>query len=319
MRNEALAIQAKACRLPVRRGQRSGEGSGPAGDSLPVAGVVEMEDMRGRERHDPQADDQGADGQNPLAGRTIMGGKPGGFVDTKDLAADADGHQNCAENEREPSHGVPLYPIWSGCGKRELRRPGHQGNTAARQAMARCGKGIQMKAIERGAVLLGLAVLMAGGPAGWSQQAAPAAGPPKAQEAAPEENPNTVKVEPVGHLFSEDESNLKDYWPAVASRTQETWVAVMPAMAKPPRSAGGQVKIEAVLHTDGRVTNLRFEDRSGQGPLDRAAWTAIVRSVPYDAFPSGISADQATVRFTFIYNGGGAANIVPGGHVDTPR
>lgn len=78
---------------------------------LPMAGVVEMEDMRGRKGNDPQADHQRADGQDPFASRTVMGSQPGGLADTKDLSANANDHQKGAESEGEPSHGVPLYPI----------------------------------------------------------------------------------------------------------------------------------------------------------------------------------------------------------------
>lgn len=159
--------------------------------------------------------------------------------------------------------------------------------------------------------------LLAGPPAGWAQpQAAPVAKGAPAQTS--EDNPNTVEVEPVGHLFGEDQSNLKDYWATVEGRTKKSWMTVFPALAKPPRAQGGLVRIECVLHTDGRVTNMVLTQPSGKVQLDRAAWAAITRSSPFDAFPYGISVDRVQVRFTFSYNGG-PPPVVPVGRPNTPR
>lgn len=288
----------------------------PGQRGLPVAGVVLMEEMGGGEGDDPKADDQGADGEDPAASGAIMGGEACGFTDTEDLSADTNGHEKGAEDEREPGHGVPLYPIWSGCGKRQSGRPGSKVLGIHRRGVEQPRRQ-PMKAMQRAAVGLGLAVMMAGAQAGWAQQGAPAAKPAGTQAQTPEENPNNVAVEPVGHLFGEDRSNLKDYWATVESRTKDSWKAVFPAAARPPRAQGGVVKIEAVVHTDGRVTNMVLEQPSGKVQLDRAAWAAITRSVPYAAFPYGISVDEAKVRFTFSYNGG-AGSAVPVGHAAAP-
>jgi hypothetical protein len=40
----------------------------------------------------------------------VLGGKGGGFADAKDLAADADGHQENAEDEGDPDHGFIFLP-----------------------------------------------------------------------------------------------------------------------------------------------------------------------------------------------------------------
>ncbi len=90
--------------------------------TLPVAGMVEVQEVRGGEGNDPQPDDQGAYGEDPVAGGAIGGREPGGFADPEDLTTNADGHQQCTENECEPGHGVPLYPIQDGCGKRQSGR-----------------------------------------------------------------------------------------------------------------------------------------------------------------------------------------------------
>ncbi|HEX3663023.1 MAG TPA: energy transducer TonB [Acidobacteriaceae bacterium] len=148
-----------------------------------------------------------------------------------------------------------------------------------------------------------LAMAMAlGVPPGRAQQQAAPADQTAAQ--APEADQNSLTVEVAGHLFSDDRANLKDYWATLEQRTKDSWLAMMPAEAQPPQSLPGTVRILAVVHTDGSVSNLMLEQRSGKEPLDRAAWAAITRSAPYDAFPSGISTVKVKVRFTFSYNGG---------------
>ena len=167
-----------------------------------------------------------------------------------------------------------------------------------------------MKRLWVKALVLGITGLLGAAPAGWSQQQNAPADKPAAK--APESDANSITVDVVGQLFSEDQSNLQDYWPALEKRTKDTWLALMPAQAQPPQSVGGTVRILCVVHTDGSVSNMALEQRSGKVALDRAAWAAITRSAPYDPFPSGISTDKVKVRFTFSYNGGGAAPVVKG-------
>ncbi|MGB9030013.1 MAG: TonB family protein [Acidobacteriaceae bacterium] len=153
--------------------------------------------------------------------------------------------------------------------------------------------------------ILALAVLtMAiGAPLGKAQNpAAPAKGAPSAGTAADEE---TLAVEVVTSLSPVDRSNLKTYWTGVENRTHDRWIQVLPALAKPPQSTPGLVKIDCWVHTDGRVTGMTLEHPSGKAALDRAAWAAITGSAPYDAYPYGISVEQVRVRFTFAYSGNG--------------
>jgi TonB family protein len=152
------------------------------------------------------------------------------------------------------------------------------------------------------ALLLGMGVALGAAQVGWAQQDAPAADAPATQAPASAQNSMTVDV--VGHLFSEDQSNLSDYWPTLEKRTKDTWLGLMPEEAQPPQSLPGMVRILCVVHTDGSVTNMVLEQKSGKTALDRAAWAAITRSAPFDAFPSGISTDKVKVRITFLYNGG---------------
>jgi hypothetical protein len=75
-----------------------------------VAGVVEMEIVRSGEGDDPEANHETAHGEDPFADGAIMGGEFGGFADSEDLAAEANGHENDADSECEPGHGVAFVP-----------------------------------------------------------------------------------------------------------------------------------------------------------------------------------------------------------------
>ena len=44
------------------------------------------------------------------AGVAVLGGEGGGFANAENLAADADGHQENAEDEGDPDHGFIFLP-----------------------------------------------------------------------------------------------------------------------------------------------------------------------------------------------------------------
>jgi TonB family protein len=166
-----------------------------------------------------------------------------------------------------------------------------------------------MKRVHGEILALVFLAIAIGMPLGKAQNpAAPAKGAPSAGTAADEE---TLAVEVVDSLSAVDRSNLKAYWAGVQSRTQSRWIHALPALAKPPQSAPGMVKIDCWVHTDGRVTGLKLEQPSGKAALDRAAWAAITGSAPYGAYPYGISVEQVKVRFTFVYNGGTTTSQTP--------
>lgn len=85
-----------------------------------------MEVVGGGEGDDPEAGDEGSDGEDPLADGAVVGSEAGGFADAVDLAEEADGHEEDADGEGEPghSHGICFYLIEGRCGKRELEDGG---------------------------------------------------------------------------------------------------------------------------------------------------------------------------------------------------
>ncbi len=72
--------------------------------------MVVMKEAGGGEGNNPKADDEGADGEDPVARVAIGGCESGGFMGAENLAADADGHEENAEDEGGPDHGLTFLP-----------------------------------------------------------------------------------------------------------------------------------------------------------------------------------------------------------------
>lgn len=72
--------------------------------------MVVTEEVSGGEGNDPETDDQRADSEDPVARVAILGGERGGFTNAEDLAANANGHEESAEDEGGPSHGLTFLP-----------------------------------------------------------------------------------------------------------------------------------------------------------------------------------------------------------------
>ena len=69
-----------------------------------------MEEMGGGEGNNPKADNQRTDGEDPATRRTVVGSQSGRFASAENLAADTDGHEESAEDEGGPSHGLTFVP-----------------------------------------------------------------------------------------------------------------------------------------------------------------------------------------------------------------
>jgi hypothetical protein len=80
-----------------------------------------MEEAGGGKGHSPEPDHKGADGEDPFADVAIRGGEGGRFTGAEDLAADADGHEENAEDEGDPGHGFIVLP-WTRVGWQGTRR-----------------------------------------------------------------------------------------------------------------------------------------------------------------------------------------------------
>lgn len=156
--------------------------------------------------------------------------------------------------------------------------------------------------------------MLVAGSASWAIAQNQGAAAPGAPLEKPAPDPQTITVQVVNRIPQVDRSNLKSYWTDVEGRTKDRWM-----QAKAAASASGEVKLVGWMHTDGRVTGLAMEQSSGNAALDRAARAAVTGSVPYDAFPYGISVNQVRVRFTFTSNEGDSGPATnPAGNGKSP-
>jgi TonB family protein len=173
---------------------------------------------------------------------------------------------------------------------------------------------MQMKKIKVGSAVLALAAMVGTAPCGRTQTVSQAATPAPAgvPVAHPAPDPETIAVQLLNRVPDVDRGNLKAYWPEVEGRTKEQWMQALPRLAKV--LSPGEARIVCSLHTDGRVTNVVFEQRSGNGALDRSALAAVTASAPYDAFPYGVSVNQVRVRFTFNYDEANGATLETSGN-----
>lgn len=80
-----------------------------------------MEDVRGGEGDDPEADDQAADGDDPFTGGAVMDAEGRGFMGAEELPPEADDHEQNAESKGEPCHTLLMYRMTCRVGKRQMR------------------------------------------------------------------------------------------------------------------------------------------------------------------------------------------------------
>jgi len=238
------------------------------------------------EGDDPEAGDEGADGEDPFADGTVVVGEAGGFANAVDLAQEADGHEEDADGESEPGHGhgICFYLIWSRCGKREVtfssrRRGGLRGRM-------RITAGI-------------LAIALAGG--GGALAGAQTSASQQSSQSDPCLNHQTVAILSV-MPDADLEKIEKVYVPALVSKTKKQWYPLIPPDARPPQNKQGCVQIQFVVHPDGKVSGVKLSVPSGNVGMDRAAWKAIADAAPYAAFPEGVTVSEVKMQLNFLYN-----------------
>jgi len=72
------------------------------------------------------------------------------------------------------------------------------------------------------------------------------------------------------------------------------------------------VAIEFVITQDGKFTDIRKGASSGDTELDRAAWSAIVDSSPFEALPEKFTRSHLALRFRFFCNADDSDLTPPG-------
>jgi TonB family protein len=92
------------------------------------------------------------------------------------------------------------------------------------------------------------------------------------------------------------------YLSRLKETVQKHWYSLMPESAMPPQMKSGKTIIKFAVMRDGKVTNVKIEQASGDVALDRAAYGALVYSSPLAELPASFAGDSLLIRASFLYN-----------------
>ena len=99
-----------------------------------------------------------------------------------------------------------------------------------------------------------------------------------------------------GLTSAQERDRVRIYQAEIAYQVQKNW-------AFSEQLAGGRTDIEAALGikimSDGEITDIWFDQRSGNRHLDESAYRAIVKSNPLPPLPQGLFGSQYTVGLRF--------------------
>lgn len=250
---------------------------------LPAAGVVVMEVVGGGEGDDPEADDEGADCEDPFADRAVVLGEARSFADAKDLTSQANDHEEDADGESDPGHGhgIPFYLNGHRCGKRGV---GH-------------AEEFSMPGRTKSVILLVGSLALAG----FWPAVAQTPGAPSESAENPCGLPQLASI--VSRITDPDRTVLmNDYLPGMVRQTRMQWYPLVPLRARPPENKKGCTLIEFTLHADGKISDMKMATSSGDVARDHAAWAAITSAAPFSLFPASVKEQKIVLRFAFLYN-----------------
>ena len=93
-----------------------------------------------------------------------------------------------------------------------------------------------------------------------------------------------------------------DYLARVVASVKRNWYSVMPESVY--LGENGKVILRFRIMTNGSVPDAEpmLEGSSGKEPLDRAAFSSIRTSSPFEPLPSAFSGPFIELRFIFLYN-----------------
>ena len=92
------------------------------------------------------------------------------------------------------------------------------------------------------------------------------------------------------------------YLSRVVQAVRMNWYHLVPDEARAPYLKKGKVFIEFAILPDGRVAGMKVTAKSGDVSLDRAAWSGVTASAPFQPLPSEFHGPYLALRFLFYYN-----------------
>ena len=95
--------------------------------------------------------------------------------------------------------------------------------------------------------------------------------------------------------------NFGPYLSRVVQAVRMNWYHLIPDEARAPHLKKGKISIEFAILPDGRLAGMKLTGESGDVSLDRAAWSGIIASAPFQPLPSEFHRPYLALRFHF-YN-----------------
>jgi TonB family protein len=93
--------------------------------------------------------------------------------------------------------------------------------------------------------------------------------------------------------------DLKPYLYLLVGRVRTNWFERIPESAQ---RKTGRVAVRFRVMRDGHVTDVKYDAKSGDETLDRAAYSAILASNPLQPLPGEFACEFVELRFKFYYN-----------------
>ena len=96
--------------------------------------------------------------------------------------------------------------------------------------------------------------------------------------------------------------DFSNYLAQVVARVKLNWYSIMPESAR--LGDKGTVVLQFRIMRNGSVPDVepQLMSSSGKEPLDRAAYSSIRTSSPFEPLPGAFSGDFIELRFIFLYN-----------------
>jgi TonB family protein len=99
------------------------------------------------------------------------------------------------------------------------------------------------------------------------------------------------------------------YLRGVVRTVKQNWYKLSPPEARAPRMMRGVVSIEFAILKTGRTAGMKLVERTGDVPLDKAAWQGITDS-RLPPLPAEFSGKYLALRFQFVYNPAKPSDLV---------
>jgi len=95
--------------------------------------------------------------------------------------------------------------------------------------------------------------------------------------------------------------DFRPYLQSVLKTVKQNWYKLSPPSARAPRMMHGVVSIEFAILKTGKIAGMKLVERSGDVPLDHAAWLGIT-DTRFPPLPAEFPGQYLGLRFQFVYN-----------------